>query len=120
MPQAGRHLVLGEAAEHVLLAAAEHRHRHLLGIGRAEDEDHVLGRLLQGFEEGIEGVRREHVRLVDDVDLAAAEGGRQVHLLAQVPDLVDASVGGGVDLDQVERRARGHLDAGVAQAAGLR
>src|SRR5205823_6302276 len=58
-------------------------------------------------------------RLVDDVNLAAAQRGRQVHLLAQVSNLVDAAVGGRVDLDQVERRTRGHLDAGVALATSL-
>src|SRR5205807_10329286 len=52
-----------------------------------------------------ERLRRQHVRLIDDVDLAPAERRREVDLLPQVPDLVDAPVGGGVDLDQVERRA---------------
>ena len=76
-------------------------------------------RLLQRLEQRVERIAGEHVRLIDDVDLVRAAGGRQVHLLAQVAHLVDAAVRSRVDLDQVERRPRRHLQAGLAPVAWL-
>ena len=46
--------------------------------------------------------RRDHVRLVDDVDLVPARDRREEGLLAQVTGVVDATVRGGVDLDDVD------------------
>ena len=45
-------------------------------LGGAEDELDVLGRLFEGFEQGVEGLGSEHVDFVDDVDLEAARLGR--------------------------------------------
>ena len=55
-------------------------------------------RLLQGLKQRIEGRGRQHVHLVDDVNLELAMLGRILDRLAKVADLVDAIVGGGVDL----------------------
>ena len=53
------------------LAARQHRHRHLARLGGGEDELHMLGRLLERLEQAVEGLLRQHVHLVDDVDLVA-------------------------------------------------
>jgi hypothetical protein len=61
---------------------------------------------------------------VDDIDLVAAPPPRRkFHLIAQLPDLVDATVRGRVDLDQVERGAArdgagttSHSIAGIASS----
>ncbi len=53
------------------LAARQHGHRHLADLGGGEDELHVLGRLLQRLQQRVEGVLRQHVHFVDDVDLVA-------------------------------------------------
>ena len=54
---------------------------------------------------------RDHVRLVDDVDLVAAADRGEERPLAQVTGVVDAAVAGRVDLDHVDgaraRRAPG-------------
>ena len=80
-----------------------------------------VGRLLDELEQRVEALRRDHVRLVDDVDLEAARDRREERPLAQVAGVVDAAVAGRVDLDHVDaaRPVRGQLDAGVADAARL-
>jgi hypothetical protein len=59
------------------------------------------------------------VRLVDDVDLVAAADRREERLLAQVAGVVDTTVRGRVDLDDVDRAgaAAGEVAARVALAA---
>jgi len=71
----------------------------------------VRWRFLQRLEQRVERRLREHVSLVDDVNLERPQRRGKVHLLAQVADLVDAPVRSRVDLDEVERRARCRLQA---------
>ena len=59
------------------------------------------------------------MRLVEDVDLAAAADGRVGDALAQIADVVDGVVGGRVHLDHVERGGRGDRQARVAAPARL-
>jgi hypothetical protein len=69
------------------LAAREDRRQHLLRIGRGEDELHVRRRLLERLQQRVERRRREHVHLVDDVDLELPLGGRVADRVAQVAHL---------------------------------
>ncbi|APH02384.1 hypothetical protein ASJ30_13305 [Janibacter indicus] len=91
----------------------------LFGLGRGEDELHVLGRLLDDLEQGVEALRRHHVRLVDDVDLVAALRRTEGGPLAQVAGVVDTAVARRVDLDDVDgaRATTGQGGARVAFAA---
>ena len=57
------------------------------------------------------------MRLVDDVDLEPAAGGRRFQVLLQISDLLDAAVRGGVDLDDVQRKVAVDLLAGAASVA---
>jgi hypothetical protein len=77
----------------------------------------VGGRLLERLEEGVGGGPCDLVGLVDDVELRLELGRREHHPLAQVADVVDAAVAGGVDLDHVGRRAGVDRDAGGADVA---
>jgi len=43
----------------------------LVRVGRGEDEAHVLGWLLDQFQQGVKSGRGNHVGFVDDVDLVA-------------------------------------------------
>ncbi len=88
-------------------------------LGRAEDEPHVGGGLLQRFQEGVPRKVGELVRLVDDVDLESPARGRVLHVLAEIADLLDAPVRRAVDLEHVERGARRDLEAAPALVAGL-
>ena len=104
------HLHHGRPAEVEALAARQDRRRDLVRLGGGQDEHGVGRRLLEGLEQRVEGLGGEHVHLVDDVHLHAAFHRREVDLVAQVADVVDAPVGGGVHLDDVH---------GAAPADGL-
>ena len=112
-------LLFAVAPEHELLAAADHGQRNLLSICGAQHEHDVRRRLLERLQQRVERRLREHVRLVDDVDLEWPHGRGEVHLLSKVANLIDSSVGRGVDLDEVEGRARCHLHARLALVARL-
>ena len=107
--------------ERVVVGARPDRREHLLRLGRGEDEAQVRGWLLDQLQQGVEALRRDHVRLVDDVDLVLAGHGREERLLAQVTRVVHAAVGGRVDLDDVDGAgaAAGQVDAAAALAAGV-
>ena len=75
---------------------------HLVDFRRTEDKYHVLWRLLERLKERIEGRLGKHVHFVYDVDLISSFAGGEMDLFPEVSDIVDASIAGGVDLDQVE------------------
>ena len=102
------------------MAAAQNRRQHPLGIGGGEHEYHPRWRFFQGFEQGVEGCRREHVALVDHIHLPAGLNRGEARALDQFADVVDTGVGGGIDLDHVEGVAGGNAGAEGAMAAGVR
>src|SRR5581483_6209848 len=83
-------------------------------------EDNVAGRLLERFQQRVEGGVGDLVRLVEDVDLVAVARRAVSGRVPQLADFVDAAVGGGVDFDHVHRTAFADLDARFALAARLR
>ena len=91
---------------------------HLRDVGGAEDEDEVGRRLLDQLQECVEGCIRQLVRLVEDVDLVAALDRLEHDALADLPDVVDPALRGGVHLDHVERGPVRDRDARVAGAVG--
>src|SRR5205823_5011544 len=90
-------------------------------FGGREDEYHARRRLFENLEERIPGLSCEHVRFVDDIDLRAGVGARRVHrALAQVARVIDAAVGSGVELYDVEIGGTSpNAAAGVAHTAGF-
>ena len=103
-----------------LQAARQHRRRHLLRIGRRQHELQVVGRLFERLQHRVEGRRREHVHFVDHVDLEAADDRLVDGLIEQLRDLVDAAVGGGIELDVVDEAAGVDVAARGADAARAR
>ena len=101
----------GNRAQVEALAAAEDGGQDLVRLGGGEDELHVGRWFLEGLEQGIECRGREHVDLVDVVNLVAGEGRRVLGFFAQFPDLIHAIVGGTVDFLDVDRPAFGDFDA---------
>lgn len=74
--QTSHDLVRGQTMEVEALAARMDGFRHLLGIGGAQDEDHMRGRLFKRLQQRVECSCRKHVHFVDDIDLhLAARGG---------------------------------------------
>src|SRR5437667_1143277 len=80
-------------------------------FGRRQHEDDVRRRLLERLEQRVEGLARELVRLVDDVDLVLTLRRREAHLVAQIAHLIDTAIGCGVDLDEIEEGAVADRDA---------
>ena len=76
--------------------------------------------LFQRLEERVRGSAGDLMRLVDDVELRLEEGWRKPHPFPQLANVVDAAVAGGVDLDDVGRRAIVDRHAGRAIVAGTR
>jgi hypothetical protein len=107
----GRHLLHRRSAEVEPVAAIDDRRQDLLGLGRREHEDRPRRRLLERLQERIPRLGREHVRLVQDVDLVPARNRRVRDFLAEVADVVDGVVRGRVHLDHVERACVRDRDA---------
>ena len=76
-------------------------------------------RLLEGLEQGVEGLAREHVDFVDDVDLEPAPGRADGDVLPEAADLVDAAIAGGIDFDDIHILPGGDCGARVALIARL-
>ena len=55
------------------LAARQHRHRHLVHLGRRDEELHMLRRFLKSLQQRIESRLGKHVDFVDDVHLVARD-----------------------------------------------
>ena len=93
----------------------------LLRLGGGEHEYHAGRRLLQNLEERVPRLPREHVRLVDDVDLEPVRRACGVHRpLAQIAGVVHAAVARGIDLDHVQVGGPGpDASAGLTLAARL-
>src|SRR5664279_4108163 len=60
------------------------------------------------------------MRLIQYPDLVSVAGWPIACGIAQFADFIDATIGGGIDLDHVHRIACPDLEAGVAHAARLR
>ena len=101
------------------LAARQDGHRNLADFRRREDELHMLRRLFEGLQQGVEGVPAEHVDFVDDVDLEFCGDRPVTRAVDDFPDIVDAGVGGGVHLQHVDVAVLGDRDAVDAGAARL-
>ena len=84
------------------LAARQDGDRDLADLGGGEDELGVRRRLLQRLEQRVERLRGQHVDFVEDVDLVARADRRIADGVVDLAHVVDAVVGGGVHLDDVD------------------
>ena len=101
------------ALEVEAVAAVDDGRGNLLRLGRRKHEDGVRRGLLERLQERVPGRRGEHVGLIEDVHLAAPADRREGDALAQLADVVDGVVRGGVHLDHVERGGRGDRDGTI-------
>ena len=110
----------GDAPKVKALAAAQDGRQDPLGIGGGQHEHHPRRWLLEGLEQGIEGRGREHVALVDHIDLPARLHRGKAGAFNQFADVVDAGVRSRVDFDDIEGIAGGDGGAEFAAAARFR
>ena len=108
-----------DAGKIVPLAAGKNGGGHLLDLGGGQNEDDVCGRLLQRFQQRIEGRCRQHVHLVDDIHLILAGAGGVGGLVPQVADVIHAVVGGCVHLHHIQQAAVVNAFADLARPAGI-
>ena len=106
----------GQSPEVEALDARQDGRPDLRRIGRAEDEDNVVRRFLQGLEQDVPALV-DPLDLVDDEDLAAQVRGCSPGPLHELPDLVHLVVGRRVHLNDIERTALADGNARVARVA---
>ena len=59
-------------------------------------------RLFQRLEQRVEGVLRQHVHFIDDIDLVAGLDRGIAHALDDLAHVIDTGIGGGIHLDHVD------------------
>ena len=79
----------GKALQVELQTARQDGDGQLLGVSGRQQELHVRRRLLERLQQGVEAVRREHVHLVDKIDLVAAPGRCVLDVLQQFARVLD-------------------------------
>lgn len=89
-------------AESVDLGAGGNGNRDFVGVSGRHDENDVLGRFFESFQKGVGGGFSQHMDLVDNVYLVFPFCRGDDGFFAELADIVDAGVGGGVDFDDVE------------------
>ncbi len=92
----------GDGVKAEVLAAGADGLRNVLRLGRRHHEDDVVGRLFERFQQRVEGGIGDLVRFVEDIDLVTVAGRAIAGGVAQLANLVDAAVGGGVDFDHID------------------
>ena len=84
-----------------------------------KNKDRMTGRLLQGFEQGIEGRVGEHMDFVDDIDPIGAMKRRKFHVLSQFSHIVHPGVRRSVNFDDIDGITTSNFHATGASATGL-
>ena len=112
-------ILVADAVEIEALAAREDGLQNLLRIGGAQHEDHVRRRLLERLEQRVERRRREHVNLVDDIDLVlAAHRGKVDGVDDLLAHIVHARAACGIELVDIGVVALGDELALLTGAVG--
>ena len=119
-PQLSENVIELDRMKAEMLAARADGLRNVLRLRRRHHENDMRRRLFKGLEQCVEGCLGNLVRFIEDVDLVAVAGRGIARGVAQFANLVDAAVGGRVDLDHIHRVALPHLDARIAHSARLR
>ena len=84
-----------------------------------QNEHQVLRGFLHDLQQGVEGGGGEHMHLVDDIDALFHRRGGVGRLVPQGAHLIDAVVGGGVQLQHVQNGAVQNAAAGGTLVAGI-
>ncbi len=102
-----------------VLAARADRLRKVLRLGRRHHKDHVVGRLFERLQQGIECGIGNLMGFVEDVNFVAVAGRPVTGRIAQLADFVDAAVRGGVNFNHIDGISGANLCTGYAGAARL-
>src|SRR2546423_4343386 len=101
-----------------MLAARADGLRNILRLRSGEHENDVVGRLFEGLEQRVEGGVGDLVSFVENINFEAVAGRAIAGGLAKFADFIDATVGGGVDFNNVDGVSGANFGTGVADPAG--
>ncbi len=71
----------------------------------------MLGRLLEGLQEGIKAVVRNLMNFINDVNFVMPVRRLELDVFAQIPDFIDAAVRGTVNFKHIKAHAARNLIA---------
>ena len=108
-----------DAVEVINLASAQDGRQNLMLLGGGQNEDGMMRRLLQRFQESIEGRLRKHVNLVDDIYLIFPDLRRDAYLVYQGTDVLHRVVRSGIQFVDVVRALLVECQARFALVACL-
>ncbi len=111
------HVFERNAAKVEPLGARDNGGEDPLRVGGRQHEYHAVGRFFQGFEQGIERRRTQHVALVDDVNLIAALNGGELRSLDQLANVIDPRIARRVNFDHIESIPPSDGATGIAATA---
>src|SRR5690554_6278698 len=94
-------LFTGQPFEIKPLATGEDGRGEFMALRGGKDKDDVRRRLLQGFQEGVKGFRRQHMRFINNVYLVVPFHRGKLHPFPKDADLVDSPVGSPVNLQNI-------------------
>ena len=83
-----------------------------------QNKGYIIGRFLHDFQQGIKGTGREHVHLIDDVDLMRTAFRQINRSFPQFPHVLYTIIRGSIDFDDIGKRAGICISADVTGAAG--
>ena len=90
-----------------------------MGFSGSQHEDNMWWWFLKRFEQGIRGAITKHVDFIYDVDLVAGLVGGIVDLLTEAPNIINASVAGGINFYDIQSSGLGYCLAHGASIARL-
>ena len=102
-----------------MLAAGADSLRNVLGLRRGEHEHDVIWRFFQRLQQRIEGGVGNLVSFVENVNLEAVAGWPVASSFTELADLVDTTIGGGIDFNDVNGVSSADFRAGLADSAGF-
>ena len=91
----------GNPLEVVHLASRQNRGQYFMLLGSCQNENSMVRRFFQRFQESVESGSRQHVHLVDDKHFVFAYLRRYPHLVDERAYIVHRVVRGGIELDDV-------------------
>ncbi len=93
------------------LRPAPDRVEELVRLGSGQNEDYVFGGFFQSLQQSVTGGTRQHVCLIQDVDLVCTPGySNRPHICPDLPYVFHLVVGSGIQLDDIERITLGDRD----------
>src|SRR5438128_1187946 len=112
-------LPCGNPLEIETLATRENSGQHLMHICCCQHKDSMRWWFLQCLEQSIKCLGSKHMRFVKHIDFILTSGRWHHHLLTQVANAINTTIGGSINLDDIERVACGNLAALLTLVARL-